>query len=173
MSPAWTRLPIMAGAEAGAFLVGPVDQFEGGLGGDAGFGKDADGFEGGENAGDAIEAAAGGDGVEVAAEGDGRDGFAAGAAVEGVAQRVAFFGEAELAAPGGEEGAGFGVERAEGRAVAAAFGRGADFGHAHMVGPEAGGVDGEGWHGGRLVRAACAWKGSFGRACRLRAFRVT
>ena len=75
------------GGEAAAFLVGPDDEFEGGLG--LGILEGSEEFQAGEDAEDAVEAAAGGDGVEVGAEGDGgAGGVCAGAVEEEVAYGV-------------------------------------------------------------------------------------
>ena len=129
-------------AEAGAFLVGPVDEFDGGFGFDAQLVQCAHDFQAGYDAEGAVELAAGGLAIEVAAEQDGGAGrVAAGAAGEHVAHLVGAEGEARMFAPGAEAVAAGAVDLGEGQAPDAAFGCSADFRHCHQGVPKPAAVD--------------------------------
>ena len=142
-----------AGGEAGAFLVGPVDDFQGASCGDAGFGDAAHGFERAEHAERAVEFAARRLGVEVAAEHHrGEAGVAAFAAGEHVAHGIDGDRQAGLAAPIGEQVAGIAVAVGQAHAVDAAMRQGGDRAGGHEVGPQAFAVDADWGHGGPCAR---------------------
>ena len=123
--------------EAGAFLVGPVDQQQRRLGLGAGFVQGAHDLEPGQHAEHAVELAARGLGVEVAADRDRRARRVAALAAEHhVAEAVHRERQADRLAPAAKEMAGLAVEIGQRLAVAAAVRQRADAGHLHQAVPE-------------------------------------
>ena len=130
------------GGEAGAFLVGPVDEHDGVAGADVEVVEGADDLEPAEHAEHPVVFAARRLGVEMAAHVDGKcSGISAFAAGEHVAYAVDTQRQAGLGAPAGEEVPAFAVGIRQGLAVVAAGDAGADPGHFHQAVPEAGAVD--------------------------------
>ncbi len=129
-------------AEAAAFLVRPVDQFERRVRGDVEVAEAPHHLQPGQHAERAVELAAGGLAVEVAAEEHRRAlrvaPFAPG---EHVAHRVDADRKAEGLAPFPEALAAARVLGGQGEPPDAAARRGADLGHAHEAVPEAFAVD--------------------------------
>ena len=129
-------------AEAAAFLVGPVHQFQRRLGGDAEVVQAADHLQARQHAQRPVEFATARLAVEVAAEQHRQSvGIAAGTAGEHVADRIDTHGEAGGLALGAEAVAAALVHVGERQAAHAALRRGADLRHRHQQVPQPLAVD--------------------------------
>ena len=136
--------------EAGALLVGPVDEEERRLGLGAGLVQRAHHLEPGENAEHAVELAARGLRVEVTADGDGpARRVPSRPAQRHVAEAVGGERKPDLRAPAREQRPSLPVERGQRLAVAAALGRGADPRHFHQRVPEPRAGEGDVGHAAR------------------------
>ena len=157
-------------AEATAFLIGPVDQLNGGLGDDAQIVQAAHHLQPGDHAQRAIEFSAGRLAVQMAAEQHRRSGWiAAGAASKHVADRVHPHRQTKRLTFRAEPVPAAFVHVGQGQPPDAALRGGADFGEAHQRVPEALAVDaliglGGGiclGHGRHLAQRAASCKPAF------------